>query len=232
MLLSYCIPCHRRVADLQASLGGVISAANASPPVQIVLVDYGIQDTPRGDLASVVAPFLPALAPENLFTRVKSLRYAHYHMTHARNVGIKFSLGDYVIVTAADIRPKASFFATVREALLDEPVWLRPDYEFIGVVVVQRAELLAAGGFDERIEFYGSDDKDLKNRLTLRGGRCVDYVARDHLTMWRTRNKDKVAHYRLHLTKTEMLTRGSAILEDNVRRGALVVNEGIEWGIP
>jgi len=221
MTISYCLPCHMRTADLERALPYMIAAADAATDVEIVIVDYGN------------APPLRIRTPPYGHVRVAVVRVErpHYHMSHARNVSIRAATGDYVVISSADICPQPDFFRVIR-ARLEETgaVWLRPDLTYVGVIVCRRDELIAAGGYDERIEFYGAEDKDLQARLLRRQANVASYDASAVLTMFRTLNADKVAHYRLPLTKTAMLEHGSAIYRENVAAGRLVANEGLAWG--
>jgi len=220
---SYTIPCHKRQDDLRRALPYVVSAANSGPAVEVVVVDYA-NDAPldiwRGGLAL-----------GNAWQFVTYRGRDHYHMAHARNLAIRAATRDFVVISSADICPSPTFFPHVRERLAETGAdLLLPDLCYVGVIVCRRQALLDAGGYDERFEFYGSEDKDLNLRLRRRGVKAAPYRACDHLTMFRTTNWDKVKNYRLPITKTEMMMRGKAILVENVRAGALVANEGVEWG--
>ncbi len=223
MLLSYTVPCHKREADLVRSLPFAVEAANAGPPIEIVVVDYA-NPAPlrfwRGDLEF-----------GNRWNVVTYRGRDHYHMAHARNLSIRASTGEFVVISSSDICPKPLFFLHVRGRLVDTGAdLLVPDICYVGVIVCRRQALLDAGGYDERFEFYGSEDKDLNLRLRRRGLKSAPYRACDHLTMFRTTNWDKVRNYRLPITKTEMMMRGKAILRENDAAGVLVANEGRGWG--
>ncbi len=227
-LISYTIPCHKRQADLVQALPSVIAAANASPPVEVVLVDYA-NERPLADWA---LDCQHVLQPPNRWQVVTYRGRDHYHMAHARNLSIKASTGDYVVISSADICPAPDYFSIVRQRLEETSAdWLKADLCYVGVIVCRRQALLDAGGYDERFEGYGSEDKDLILRLHRRGLVSAPYLACDHLTMFRTPNAEKIKHYRLPWTKTAMLKAGSLILRENVKAGVLVANAGCEWGV-
>ena len=222
MLISWALPCHRRVDDLRRVFPDVIAAAEASPPVEVVIVDYANAD---GDLDEFDVP------------GVRIVRYRgrdHYHMAHARNLSIRASGGDYVVITSTDIAPRPAFFPAVRGIIAETgATWLRPStFQYVGVVVVARAELLAAGGYDERFEFYGGEDRDLTYRLCRRNPpeAMATYPAADLLTMIPTPNDQRLLHYRTDMTKHEMMERAAVIRSENMAAGVLVANEGQEWG--
>ena len=47
MLISLCLPCHNRTHDLKRVMPYLLGAANFSPPVEIVVIDYNSQDDLR-----------------------------------------------------------------------------------------------------------------------------------------------------------------------------------------
>ena len=220
MVLSYCVPCHRREADLVVALPVVYAAAALSPPVEVVIVDYANHP-----------PLTLPPPPPGVTLRVP--RYTgrdHYHMAHARNLSIRAATGDYVVVSCADILPEPSYFVALRMRIEEtRAVGLIPS-RLRGVLVCQRAELVAAGGFDERFEFYGPEDKDLEARLRRRGAPGAGYW-HGWLRMIPTPDVAKVAHYRVALGKRAMHHRGVQLMQDNKMAGVLVANDGQPWGV-
>jgi len=226
-MFSWTIPCHKRLPQLLQSLPGLVAAANADPPVEIVIVDYGDQPALEPELL----PILANLSPENRALTVFYRGRPYYHAGHARNLSIRASTGDYVIISSTEITPAVGYFRHLREQLAAANAkWLACDSRYVGVLVIDRLELIAAGGYDERFEFYGGDDKDLRERLRRRRLPEGYYCGEDWLTMTRTYNADKVRNYRLPLTKTAMMMAGSAIFKENREQGVLVANEGLDWG--
>ncbi len=228
-VLSYCVPCHRRLDDLQQALPSVIAAANASAPVELVIVDYGEQ----APLAPILAPLLATLQPPNHATVVSSKRYAHFHMAHARNVSIKAASGAYVVISSTDVLLQPDFFTHVRERLSESGAsFLRPRPNYRGVIVCFKEDLIAVGGYDERMEFYGPEDKELEARLMRRHGLAYSEYDSRVLSVIPTPDAVKTSGYRLPLSKGAMHRHGKAILAENAQRAAQTVNEGIAWGQP
>jgi len=89
-------------------------------------------------------------------------------------------------------------------------------------------EFVEAGGFDERFEFYGKEDKDLILRLKRRGHK-FGQMPSNLLTSILTPRKEKYKNYRLSLNRLEVYKRSKAIYEENIRNEVLVVNKG-GWG--
>lgn len=222
--ISYCLPCHKRTEDLLAAWPSVVAAANASPPVEIVLVDYA-NDQPLPDQWSDVC------TAENRLRVVVYRGREHYHMAHARNLSIRAATGDYILIASADFLPTPELFTDIRQQIAQSgAVWLEPSSErLVGAICVKRDELIAAGGYDERFEFYGPEDKELNARLRRRGLSRAQYSAA-FLSLIPTPDAKRVQNYRLPLGKRSMHEDGMRAYLDNEARGVLVVNEGIDWG--
>jgi len=206
----------------------VVTAANLSPPVEIVIVDYGDQPS----LAPLLKDVRRSLLPENSL-RIKTYRKRkYYHMAHARNLSIREATGEYVVITSTDILPVPQFFKMVRELLAKTcATYLRSVNDFcIGIIVCSRKEMIAVGGYDERFEFYGPEDKDILRRLSRKGSIAGYYDLHTLISMILTPDDKKVANYRLPLSKREMSVRGKDILFENDAANLVVANQGIEWG--
>lgn len=228
-LISLCIPVHARTYDLKKTMLYLIEAANASPPVEILILDYNSPDDLEeymGVVGSVAGVLLEG------GSRVSYVKYSgrdHYHMAHARNLSVKASAGEYIVTLSADIFPSVDFVSVVREMLAEgDYVWMHGK-RYTGAVVCERGEFVAAGGYDERFEFYGPEDTDLNARLTRRGGKMGRLPA-GLLSVVKTPNEEKIRNYRLQLSKREMHQRMKAIYEENERNQIVVANEGKEWG--
>lgn len=207
-LISYTVPCHKRVDDLSAVWPSLLEAARACRPVEIVVVDYG-NEPPMDDVLADVR---------------KRVDATHFHMAHARNVGIRAASGDLIVAFLADQIVSPDFFHVVRE-LLKPGVFLK----WFETFVFHRQDILDAGGFDERFEFYGPEGKELTDRLQRRGLRAVQIPDRI-VSQIPTPNADKVKHYREKLSKREMHLRGMEIWNENKAAGLTVANQGREWG--
>lgn len=226
MVISLCIPCMNRTHDLKKIMPSLVKAANASPPVEINVLDYGSQD----DLFDCVFDVIHSDQFRNgsiiSYHQFRGRNY--FHMAHARNLSVLVSRGEYVVISSTDIELDESFFTVIREHIeKDAPTWLHFKNE-TGVITIKRDEFINAGGFDERFEFYGSEDKDLYLRLLRRGAHHV--IMPDKLFhAMRTPDEVKIQNYRLKITKKEMDERGKVFYYENIQKGVLVANpEG--WG--
>ena len=225
MKISICIPCMNRTYDLERTMPYLIDVANASPPVEIAVLNYNSQDDLERYMQGVIktADLDGSGIVYNRYTgRV------HYHMAHAYNLAVMTSSGDYITIMGADAIPSEEFVVEARRLIADGCVWMRGRH-YKGIMTIQRQEFIDAGGFDEQFEFYGGEDKELEARLTRRGskfGLMPDGLVR----ALRTGNKAKVQNYRLPLSKREMMVRGRKIRDENNAAGLLVANSGQGWG--
>ncbi len=226
-VISICIPCMNRTYDLKKVMPSLIKMANTSPPVEIVILDYNSQD----DLAE----YIESVKEKRLLLNGSTLLYVkcagrgHYHMAHARNLSVLVSSGEYIVISSADIFLDENFINIVR-GLIDTHnfVWMCGE-KHKAVIVCQKKEFVDAGGYDERFEFYGGEDRDLYTRLQKRGKRFGMYPAR-LVKVIHTPGEIKVKNYRLKLSKHEMIKRGRAIYSENLANDVLVANKGKKWG--
>lgn len=219
-VVSYTVPCHKRTTDLLSTLPSVLKAANAHPPVELVVVDYGNDES--------LSPLISQLIDEYETSASVVVRWVpreYFHMAHARNVGIKNASGSIVVAFLADQMVSLDFFKVIREQLA-------PGYflKWFETFVFNRDEILEAGGFDERFEFYGPEGKELTDRLQRRGLRAVQMPDRI-VSQIPTPNHEKVKHYREKLSKKQMHNIGMEIWRANQAEGLTIANQGREWGV-
>ena len=225
-LVSICIPAMNRTDDLRQIMPHLILAANASPPVEIVIVDYSSSDG--------LGEFVQHVQASGMLNGGSLLTYSRYegrdtyHMAHARNLSVKASHGDYVLISSSDIVITAAYLDAIRAQIAQGCVWTYPAQRYKGVICVRRDEFEAAGGFDERFEWYGKEDKDLHQRLLRRGAQAGTVTAA--LSVIPTPWEKKKRNYRGHPSRSEMHRATLEIYRENCAAGVLVANEGQEWG--
>lgn len=217
-MISLCVPIMNRLHDLRQTLPLIIQTAKASRPAEIVILDYNSTDGLREFVRTKYG--------------IKYFRYEgheHFRMAHARNLAAKCCTGEYIVEVCADAVLHVAYVGVLRMLIADGCVWMRPRH-FKGIVCVQRAEFMAAGGYDERFVLYGGEDKELEARLKRRGSK-FGLVPDGLVGVIRTSDKDKLANYGSSLTKREMMQEGARIRKENAKAKLLVANEGREWGM-
>lgn len=243
MIISLCIPVMNRADDLKQTLPHTIKAAKASPPVEIVVLNYDSKDDLDEYIKTVDYPI----------TYVKSPNHKFFSISHSRNCAVKASHGDYTVVQDADIFLHEDTVKTWRKLIeKHNPTWLIEEGRFVDHVhvggrlpVIKREEFMSMGGYDERFNLCGPEDKDLCMRLHRRGGKFVTYSR--HLTdEIHTRQERKVSNldsaefkakipptepHKIQMLKYSMQLAMRKYYLENNEKGMLVANEGKEWGI-
>jgi hypothetical protein len=97
-----------------------------------------------------------------------------YKRSHSRNMAMKLASGDIVCNLDADNFVGIGFATYIQEQFLTKKnIYLSPSEELqsdiFGKLCFTKSDFLAIGGYDEKIELYGFEDFDLKNRLELLG---------------------------------------------------------------
>lgn len=217
---------------MRVALPTMIEAANASPPVEIVVINYNSED----DLDDYIKSVTGLIEPNTLVYQ-KHTQRKYFHMAHSKNLAALTSSGEYIVTMGADILLDPQFIAFIRAAILkNRPVWLCAHKSFGGVVVCQRQEFIDAGGYDERFEFYGPEDRDFVARLQRRGGKY------ESIPLWmlseiytpnnlKTRDYDQSTFRDSKIWIKRAMSRAMHLIyEENRANNVLTANAGKEWG--
>lgn len=224
MLLSICTPCMNRTYDLKKCLPSRIAAAAKSPPVEISIVNYNSIDDLDEYMKTVQVPDGVTLTYNKYTGRRRT-----WHMAHGFNLAILASQGEYFWLMGTDVYLKENAVQTVRGMIESEGfVWMHPS-RYKGIIVCQREEFIAAGGYDERFEFYGPEDREIDLRLTRRGGKLGIYPWQI-LEIIETPNIEKSRYYRKDGNKTTFSRLMRGYYYENDANNVLVANQGREWG--
>lgn len=158
-LISFITTSKGRLAHLQQTLPRMAAQAGA----EVIVVDY---DCPEGSGDWVAAQW-PAV-------RVQRVSAAPlFRLAHARNTGAAAARGRWLCFVDADVLLDDAFVARTLPLLYDEAFFglENPQPTAFGTVVCRRDDFMAIGGYDEVIEGYGTEDRDLYLRLQALGRR-------------------------------------------------------------
>lgn len=227
LIISLCIPCMDRTYNLKETMPYIIKAANASPPVEIAVVNYGSRDDLRDYIERLKEE--DWLEGSNFFT-YREFHAPYYHVAHAHNLSVLASKGQCVVVSGVDIIPRIDFFKFIRDSLEEDKdiVWMQSS-RLKGVIACRREEYIASGGYDERFEFYSPGDRDIALRLKRRGGKFKGFPW-ELLHQIATPKVYKFRNFRPGITRKMMKGNMRAIYKENETKHVLVVNEGVKWG--
>lgn len=214
-----------RTDDLRKTFPWRVHAAMAHLPVEFVILNYNSGD----DLDSFVEYHVrPLCAPTGIRLVYKKFTGREtYHQAHAYNLAILASTADYFCLMGADTYPIGDYFGEVRRIFDGGADWVE-DKRYKGALAMRKSEFIAAGGFDERFEFYGPEDRDLAHRLELRGVEKV-VLPPGMIGNFHTPDEVKMQNYRERLTREESSRRMRQIFEENKRNRVLTANPG-GWG--
>jgi len=228
MLISICVPCKNRADDLRKVMPSWIKAANESPPVEIAVLNYNSND----DLDNLISKMRRLdFEKGNFITYVKDKTNDYYHNARACNLCIMISSGEYFLRIGCDAFIGKGFIKYIREKISKNGyVWIGREKRFRGIIICQRKEFIEIGGYDERFEFYGSEDVDLYRRLVRRNKKNSSYPE-SFIRPIPTPKAKKFKNYRLSLSRSKHRKHGRKILNENDSNNVIIVNKGIKWGV-
>lgn len=219
MLISLCTPVMNRTDDLKQTMALRIAAAVKSLPVEFVILNYNSCDDLREYVLTEVKPMCHEAGILLTYREYKGRD--HYHQAHAYNLSLLASMGEYICIMGADTYPKQGYFETIRELAADGIEWME-DKRYKGAICCSRFNFIAVGGYDERFEFYGPEDRDLAVRLARYGSKkaTITNMIGNNFTP----DAVKVANYRIKVTKHEMSKMMRPIFDENVKNDVVRVN--------
>lgn len=238
-LISYCLPVMNRLPNLKGTLPFTIAAANMSPPVEIVIADYGSTDGLKDYIDSIPKE---DLAPGNFITYFRYDGNPKFHLSHARNIANLQSHGDYLAQAGVEMKVTDTWFKNVREVIGDGTAKFltrmrnkrgvyHPTY-CPQIAIIERSEFIKAGGFDEQFYLYCYEDRDLAARLIRRGVKptFVRLYFSEYETDITATDEKKYKNYGAKLPYRIAAKKMRHILGENMKNNVLVANEGQEWG--
>jgi len=221
MIISLCTPVMNRLPDLRRTMPLRIKAAAICPPVEFVILDYGSQDG-LGEYVEDIE------YPDGITLVYRRIEARHWNTAHAYNLAILAASGEYACLMGADTYPLVGYFGFVRSAISGGCAWMEPE-KLKGAIVIRRAEFVAAGGYDERFDLYGPEDRDMADRLRRRGGKMCT-IPRGLMGEFHTPDDVKTENMRIRADKHTLSEMMRPIYIENRQKGATVANQGREWG--
>lgn len=163
--ISFITTCKGRLQHLVKTL----PIMAAQPGCETIVVDY---DCPEGAAAWVAANF-PAVRV------VRVTRQPVFNIGRARNLGAGVAMAPWLCFLDADTLLHPDFAATVL-SLVDPGLYcqcIHGRHELAGSVLLPRAAFTAVQGYDEVMEGWGGEDRDLYHRLQRLGLRRLELPA-------------------------------------------------------
>lgn len=225
MLISLCTPVMNRLDDLRQVMHARIAEANASPPVELCILDCGSTDGLPEYMDELIE--IARLVPGSSLS-YNRIERDHWHMAKARNMSMLMGQGEYLDMIDADDIVRPGYIEAVRNAIDMGYDWGYVDKR-CSIIFCKRDDFISIGGYDERFEFYGPEDRDIQRRLRMLLG--TEYILHGSLikTIY-TPDDKKVANYRIKGTKHSFSRMMRKYFMENTVNNILVANSGQEWG--
>lgn len=172
--ISFCTTCMNRLHHLQKTLIRNIKDNTDYDRLEFVLLDYNSSD----GLAEYVDSELREYIENGRLKYYRTEDPAFYNMSHSRNIAFKLAEGEIVCNIDADNFTGSGFAAYVNSVFQKyDNVFLNTQSnklvkkDVLGRICVKKEHFLQVGGYDEKMLYYGFDDYDFANRLSLSGVR-------------------------------------------------------------
>lgn len=216
-----------RLDDLMETMPYKVNAANDYPPIEIVVVNYNSSDGIYDYMNDLIQNTY--LEGGSFITYLTYTGRKFYHAAHANNLAMLSGSGEYVVLTPADNVIYDNYIPSLRSLISDGCIWITPPRKCRSMIAVRKDEFIDAGGYDERFEMYGPDDRDLIERLERRGKKFGAVPHRSVTTIY-TEPEKKIENYRLKISHQELGRMTMPYYYENKEKGVLVANVGVEWG--
>ena len=222
MLISLGTPCMNRTYDLKKVMSSRLESAAASPPAEIVIINYQSKDDLDDYIHTLEMP-----DGVGLIYRRYTGKHTTYYTAHAVNLAVMSGNGDYIGYIDADAYVHPEYVQTIRKLAEAGNVYIR-GRTYRNMFIIQRQAFIDAGGYDERFELYGPEDKDFQARMSRRGIPVTEY---DDKYVWNipTPKHRKRLNYKGQYSSDMMAKMMYPIFEMNNYYEILVANEGKKW---
>lgn len=225
--ISICVTCMGRLEDLSQTILQNIDDNADYPNLEFVILDYNSND----GLAHWVQDTLATELSTGRVAYYRTSEPKHYSMAHSRNVAFRLAQGEIVNNVDADNWTNAGF-ATYLNRLANEcpqkAIFAKGKRLLHGRIGFFKDEWLSLGGYDESLQGYGHDDKDLLHRALLTGFTLMWYGGQ-FVKRIKTPRQKKAANMQIKsLRVTEELNKTAS--DNNLRQGKCIANQGCNWG--
>jgi hypothetical protein len=230
MLITVTIPCHGRTEDLEKSLPTVFKSAKLSPPCEILVLNYNRSPDYLDYFMADFASQRDKRGKVYISYYKWSGGTGYFHMAHSRNLCVKLASGEFVINSGTSVTFSPEYIRLNREAMnagykVVHNRWMN----FIGVIGFRVEEFYAAGGYDERFEYYGKEDKDLYRRFERRLDETEMFLMPLHVLD--IVNPQRYQYYPPTDRQPFNLAKDACnIFNENEKNRIVVANQGKDWG--
>ncbi len=185
-----------RLHHLQTTLPYNLECCDADINLEFVILDYNSTDGLEEWIYDNAQHF------KGKVQYFKNHEPQFYKRSHSRNMAMKLATGDVLCNLDADNFVGKGFLSYIKESFSSRPnIFVSPSEnlqsDVFGKLCFKKSDFLSIGGYDEKIELYGFEDNDLKNRLTMLGLETLTFENPDFV--------QAIAHTELERIENEFL---------------------------
>ena len=229
LTVGICTTVMNRFDDITKTLQVNINDNSNDPNVKFILLDYNSSD----DLPNWINTNCKSEIDLGRLIYARTTQPQYYSMSHSRNLA--FLIGglngcDVVNNVDADNYTKPGFSNKVRELALqnEHPLIIKSKRLMRGRLGMLFSDFTKIGGYNEELEGYGHDDKDLMERAIM-AGLTSFYFGGEFIDRIKTDKQQKVANMRIKNWR-ETENANKEISARNLADGKIIANEGKKWG--
>ena len=226
--ISLCTNVMDRLEDLKKTLPQNIIDNSDYPYVEYVILDYNsTKDNPEEWIKENYSDMIDN--GQMIFLQESTVKT--YSMSHSRNICFKMATGDIVINIDADGFTNKGFCTFLNQLANEQPekaIFTKGKSMTRGRLGFYRNEFIdLLGGYDENMEGYGHDDKDLMYRAWQLGFKMMWFGGKYYRVV-----EDHVKHQSTNYKRSWKITesRNKLVSVINLIIGDLKANEGNHWG--
>jgi len=226
--ISLCTNVMDRLNDLKQTLPQNIVDNSDYPYVEYVILDYNsTKDNPGEWIKENYMSMIES--GEMIFLQEKTVE--NYSMSHSRNICFKMATGDIVINIDADGFTNEGFCTFLNNLANEQPekaIFTKGKSMTRGRLGFYKNEFIELlGGYDENMEGYGHDDKDLMYRAWQLGFKMMFFGGQFYRAV-DDHKKHQSTNYKRSWKITE--SRNKLISVINLIVGDLKSNKNKHWG--
>lgn len=231
--ISFCVTCMDRLYDLEKTLPFNLENNKEYSNLEFVILDYNSKDGLEEWMKKNMMEYIES----GKVSYYRTIEPTYFSMSHSRNIAFKVATGEIVNNLDADnytISNKykvkecwASFLNRIANECSEKVVFAKGKQLLRGRVGFYKKEFIELGGYDENLEGYGYDDRDLVTRaqhlgfvLYTFGGQYVERI--------KTSRKEKGKNMKRSWRETEMENKIKSLR--NIIEKKYIANLGKHWG--
>jgi len=223
--------CMNRIEDLKQTFPLNVKNCLQYTNFEFVIVDYNSKD----GLEEFIKDNCKNWYESGIIKYVKTTKPQYYSMTHSRNIGFLAATGEIVHSVDADSFVSNTFLDKVNkqaELFPKKAMFTKGIQKLHGRLGFYKKEFIELGGYDESIEGYGFDDRDLWFRALFSGYTLIQYSSEERdisSTRLQTQNNIRIQNFK-EKDLSLMGKNNHNYMTEKLLRKEYIANIDKEWG--